>query len=428
MMKNLVIKNVRIVDAKNDFVGQVTVRDGLFYEVRSYSQDTMAFFDQGEHKAKPDSSCDGDYFVIDCGGLQSVLMPAFIDLHAHFREPGFTYKEDIESGSRAAVKGGYTTVVLMANTNPPCSTMDTVNYVINRAKEIGLTDVFQVVSITDGMKGESVSHLESLDETIKFISDDGKGVMNDQLMEKALIMSKNKGFIVISHAEDHNYSATDMRRAENNMTKRDIGACIKTGGRLHLAHVSTKEAIEMVRRAKMNGANITCEVTPHHIYATDDIVYRVNPPLRTSNDVISLVNAINDGIVDVISTDHAPHTADDKAGGAPGISGIETAFQLCLTKLIKDCCAISLKKLSELMSYNPSRIAGVNKGLIKQGFEADFIIADVKKSTAIDVSGFASKGKNSPFDGNRVYGEILMTVKKGNIVYKNSERNDLKTC
>jgi dihydroorotase len=427
-MKNLIIKNVRIVDAQTDIYGQVTVKDGLFYEIKRCSKEPIAFCENSQHKTQPDFSYEDENIVIDGGGAQNVLMPAFTDLHAHFREPGFTYKEDIESGSRAAVKGGYTTVVLMANTNPVCSTMDTVYLVRNRAKEVGLTDIFQVVSITDGMKGESVSHLKSINDTIKFISDDGKGVMNDLLMEEALIMSRDKGFVVISHAEDSHFSATDMRIAENNMTKRDINACIRTGGRLHLAHVSTKEAMEMVTNAKLSGANITCEVTPHHIFAADEIAYRVNPPLRKIDDILCLINAIRDGYVDAIATDHAPHTEADKAGGAPGISGIETAFQLCLTKLVKECGAISLNKLSELMSYNPSVITGVNKGLIKQGFEADFIITDVNGSTKIDVSKFASKGKNSPFDGARVYGEILMTVKKGIVVYKNSERNDLKIC
>ena len=398
-MKGLLVKNVRIVDAQTDFFGQLMVKDGFFYEIRHNG-------DQSED----------DYTVID--GAGNVLMPAFTDLHAHFREPGFTYKEDIESGSRAAVKGGYTTVVLMANTNPVCSSVDIVNYVENRAKEIGLVDVFQVASITDGMRGESVSHLESIADTVKFISDDGKGVMNDLLMEKALIMSKNKGFIVVSHAEDSNFSASDMRLAENSMTRRDIEACMKTGGRLHLAHVSAKEAMEMIIEAKDRGANITCEVTPHHIYASDEITYRVNPPLRKPDDIACLINAIANGYVDAIATDHAPHTETDKAGGAPGISGIETAFQLCLTKLVKECGAISLNKLSELMSYNPSRIAGVNKGLIKQGFEADFVIVDENESARINIAEFESKGKNSPFDGNYVLGSILMTVKKGNVVYK----------
>ena len=412
-MKNLLVKNVRIVDAQTDIFGQVEVRDGVFYKIRRDCQ----------QDSELNVSCENT--VIDGGG--NVLMPAFTDLHAHFREPGFINKEDIESGSRAAVKGGYTTVVLMANTNPVCSATDTVNYVINRAKKIGLTDVFQAVSITDGMKGESVSHLKLMDDTVKFISDDGKGVMNDLLMEEALSMSKDKNFTVISHAEDHKFSASDMRLAENSMTKRDIEACMKTGGRLHLAHVSTKEAMEMIIKAKARGADITCEVTPHHIYAADDIVYKVNPPLRKPDDILSLIRAINDGYVDAIATDHAPHTMTDKADGAPGISGIETAFQLCLTKLVK-LSNISLNKLSELMSYNPSKIAGVNKGLIKRGFEADFVIADANGKSKIDVSGFASKGKNSPFDGACVFGEILMTVKKGNVVYKNNERNDLIIC
>jgi dihydroorotase len=401
-MKNLLVTNVRIIDAHTDFFGQLMVKDGLFYEIM---QNCTQHAD--------------DCTVIDGDG--NVLMPAFTDLHAHFREPGFTYKEDIESGSRAAVKGGYTTVVLMANTNPVCSDMDIVNHVVNRAKEIGLVDVFQVVSITDGMKGERISHLMSIEDTVKFVSDDGKGVMDDLLMEETLAMSKDKGFVVISHAEDARYSATDMRLAENKMTKRDIEACVKTGGRLHMAHVSAKEAMEMIIEAKHMGANITCEVTPHHIYASDEITYRVNPPLRKPDDVFYLINAIKDGYVDAIATDHAPHTEADKAGGAPGISGIETAFQLCLTKLVKECRAISLNKLSELMSYNPSKMAGVNKGLIKQGFDADFVIVDENVSTKILTGEFASKGKNTPFDGACVFGSILVTVKKGNVVYKRKE-------
>lgn len=407
-MKNLLVKNIRIVDAQTDKIGDVIVKDGVFYDVGSATQD--------DPLSNPD-----DFYVINGGNSGIVLMPAFTDLHAHFREPGFTYKEDIESGSRAAVKGGYTTVVLMANTNPVCSTMDIVNFVVNRAGEIGLIDVFQVVSITNGMKGENISHLKLIDDTVKFVSDDGKGVMSDILMEETLVMSNMKNFVVISHAEDDRYSATDMRRAENSMTKRDIEACIKTGGRLHLAHVSTKEAMEMIIDAKTKGANITCEVTPHHIYASNDNTYRVNPPLREPDDICCLIEAIKDGYVDAISTDHAPHSAADKANGAPGISGIESAFQLCFTKLVKESGAISLKKLSELMSLNPSKMTGVNKGLIKQGYEADFIIVDVNRSTVIDAAGFASKGKNSPFDGKKVFGEILMTVKKGKVVY--NERN-----
>ncbi|MCL1875505.1 MAG: dihydroorotase [Synergistaceae bacterium] len=413
-MKDLLVKNVRIVDAQTDMIGQVIVRNGLFYDVREAPPLAPSGVDA------PEVNSD-NFEVINGSGAGIVIMPAFTDLHAHFREPGYTYKEDIASGSRAAVKGGYTTVVLMANTKPVCSTMNTVNRVMERAREARLIDIFQAVSITNDMKGENVFHLKFINDSVKFVSDDGKGVMNDRLMEEALTMSKVKNFIVMSHAEDHRYSNTDMRRAENSMTKRDIEACIKTGGRLHLAHVSTMEAMEMIVKAKTKGANITCEVTPHHLYTSDEITYKVNPPFRNPEDVFYLLKAIKDGYVDAIATDHAPHTKADKADGAPGISGIETAFQLCLTKLIKEYGVISLKKLSEIMSYNPSKMVGVNKGLIKQGYEADFIIADVNRATTINVFKFASKGTNTPFNGANVFGKILMTVKKGKVMY--DERN-----
>lgn len=396
-MENVVFKNVRVIDSETDAARDVFVKDGRV---------GSGFGDE-------------KFFEIDGAGM--ILMPAFSDTHVHFRDPGFTHKEDIESGSRAAVRGGYTSVVLMANTNPVCSSMETVNYVRKKAYSIGLVDVEQVVSVTEGLKGQSIAHLDLLDGSVRFLSDDGKGVMNDALMKKVLELSKERNFVVISHAEDHYFSVTDMRAAENSMTKRDIALCLETGGRLHLAHVSTKEAIAMVIDAKKKGANLTCEITPHHIFGTDEIAYRVNPPLRKTEDIEKIILAIKDGFVDTIATDHAPHTAEEKANGAPGISGIETAFQICLTKLVNEG-HIDLKKLSELMSLNPSKMMGLNKGLIRDGFEADLVLIDANKKTKIDTSEFMSKGKNTPFDGREVSGEVLMTFKKGKLVYENTDK------
>lgn len=399
---SILIKNVRIVDKNIDKNGFVIIEAGMISSMG---------FDQHDDK--------NIMTVIDGDGM--VLMPAFADLHAHFRDPGFTYKEDLLTGSKAAVRGGYTSVVLMANTNPVCSDLVVYKDVKSRASEIGLVDVEPVISISENLKGENSNHLDELtnstdSSSIKFLSDDGKGVMNSKMMEEALELSKKLNLVIMSHAEDHSFSSTDMRKAENYMTLRDIYACEQTGGRLHLCHVSTKEAMEMIIDAKKKGINVTCEVTPHHIFLTDAVNYRVNPPLRKAEDIESIINAIKAGYVDAIATDHAPHSEQDKLNGAPGISGIELSFQLCLTKLVKES-NIELRTLSELMSYNPCKMMGLNKGLIKEGYEADLVLVDINKKTNIDISKFQSKSKNSPLNGYEVYGEVLMTFKSGKLVY-----------
>lgn len=399
---SIIIKNVRIVDKNIDKNGYVIIEAGKISSLG---------FDQ----------IDDENIMTVIDGKGMVLMPAFADLHAHFRDPGFTYKEDLTSGSRAAVRGGYTSVVLMANTNPVCSNLEVYKDVKNRASEIGLVDVEPVISISENLKGENSNHLDELinksdSSNIKFLSDDGKGVMSSKMMEDALELSKKLNLVIMSHAEDHSFSTTDMRKAENYMTLRDIFACEQTGGRLHLCHVSTKEAMEMIITAKKKGINVTCEVTPHHIFLTDEVNYRVNPPLRKAEDIESIINAIKAGYVDAIATDHAPHSDEDKLNGAPGISGIELSFQLCLTKLVKES-NIELKTLSELMSYNPCKMMGLNKGLIKEGYEADLVLVDINKKTNIDISKFQSKSKNSPLNGYEVYGEVLMTFKSGKLVY-----------
>ncbi len=407
MIENIKIINVRIIDKNTDKTGSVTIENGkIKYLELDDNKCNEKFIDDFNIKLS----------VIDGKGM--VLMPAFADLHAHFRDPGLTYKEDLLTGSEAAVKGGYTSVVLMANTNPVCTNMEVYNDVKNRAKKIGLVDVEPVIAISENLKGESSSHLYNLDSSVKFLSDDGKGVMNSKMMEDALELSKKLGLVVMSHAEDHSFSSTDMRKAENYMTLRDIYACEQTGGRLHLCHVSTKEAIQMIIEAKKKGINVTCEVTPHHIFLTDEVQYRVNPPLRKEEDLSSIINAIKDGYVDAIATDHAPHSVEDKKNGAPGISGIETSFQVCLTKLVKEN-NVDLRNLSKIMSYSPCKMIGLNKGLIKEGYEADLVLVDIDKKVKIDVNKFASKSKNSPIDGYEVYGEVLMTLKGGKIVYNN---------
>ena len=395
---NLLIKNANVVDAYESFYGDILIIDGIITEI-------------GKEINKSEID------TIDAKGL--TLMPSFIDTHAHFRDPGLTYKEDIESGSKAAAKGGYTGVCLMGNTNPICSTKEVVEYVRNRAKEIGLIDIHQCVSITENFGGKSIEHLNAFDndKELVAITDDGVGVMDSSVMMKAMEKAKKNNWIVMSHAEDKTFSKIDMRIAEDLMTIRDLYLAKVTKARLHMAHVSTVDSIEAIRRAKKDGANVTCEVTPHHIGLTiEESNYRVNPPIREKADVKAIIEGIKDGTVDCIGTDHAPHTEEDKEIGAPGMVGIETAFSICYTELVKKN-GVSINKLSELMSRNPSNILGMNKGSITIGKDGDLVLVDLNKEVVINKDKFASKGKNTPFDGKKYFGEVVMTIKSGKVIY-----------
>lgn len=395
---NLLIKNANMVDAYESFKGDILIIDGKINQI-------------GKEINKEDIE------IIDAKGL--TLMPSFIDTHAHFRDPGLTHKEDMESGSKAAAKGGYTGVCLMGNTNPICSTKEVVEYVRNRAKEVGLIDVHQCVSITENFGGKSIEHLSSFDndKDLIAITDDGVGVMDSSIMMKAMEKAKENNWIVMSHAEDKTFSKIDMRIAEDLMTIRDLYLAKVTNARLHMAHVSTVESIEAIRRAKKEGAKVTCEVTPHHIgLTTEESNYRVNPPIREKEDVKAIIEAIKDGTVDCIGTDHAPHTEEDKEKGAPGMVGLETAFSICYTELVKKN-NISLNKLSEIMSKNPANILRMNKGSLTIGKDGDLVLIDLNKEVTIDKESFVSKGKNTPFHGRKYFGEIVMTIKSGKIIY-----------
>ncbi|MEG1870442.1 MAG: dihydroorotase [Peptostreptococcaceae bacterium] len=389
------IKNGTVVDFSGTFVADIYIKDGVICEI-------------------------GRSLIKDCKNVDAkgmTVMPGFVDLHVHFRDPGFTYKEDIESGSKAAVKGGYVMVNLMANTNPVCSIMETVNYVINKGKEIGLVDINQVISITNSFSGDDISHLDKLQKgDIKVISEDGKDVMRSEVMLNAMIKAKEKDITVMCHCENHNLSSVDMRLAENTMTWRNLTLAKYVGCKVHFSHISTKESMEYIIEAKKKGHSVTCEVAPHHIALNSDIEYRVNPPLREVKDVDYLIKSIKDGYVDSIATDHAPHTEEDKKNGAPGISGIETSFGVAYTKLVKGG-HIDLSKLSEIMSKKPSEILGVNKGQISIGYDGDLVIVDLEKPYEICKEDLISKGKNTPFDKMLVYGEVITTIKDGKVVY-----------
>lgn len=391
---NLLIKNTRIVDEEKDFLGDIYIEKG---RIKDFGEDLNY-----------------DCRTIEAKGL--VTMPAFIDLHFHLRDPGFIYKEDIDSASRAALKGGYTLINAMGNTKPIASNMDVVEYVLDNAKRKDLIDIHQTVTITENFDGKTLSHLDKLDKRVKFISDDGYGVKSSLTMYKAMLKAKELGLIIMVHAEDEEMSPIDYRIAENLETIRDIYLAEETGAHVHLSHVSTKEAIEAIRLGKERGLRLTSEVTPHHISLWDND-YRVNPPIRRKDDVDALIQGITDGSVDAIGTDHAPHSKEDKEAGSPGLSGIETSFSVSYTSLV-EAGKIDLKKLSQIMSANPARIFRVDKGRIEKGYDGDLVLVDLEKEILVDGEDFVSKGKNTPFNGMKFRGEVAMTIKDGDLKYK----------
>lgn len=395
---NLLIKNVNLIDESNNFFGDIYIENGLIKELGT----------------ELNKECE----ILDGKGL--VLMPGFIDTHAHFRDPGFEYKEDIESGSKAAVRGGYTTVTLMPNTKPVCSSKEVLNYVVNKGKEIGLVDLYQTVSITKNLSGEKINHLKEFegDKNVKAITDDGKGVSDSRIMMEAMKIAKENNWIVMSHAESPEFSKVDMRLAENMMTWRDISLAKFVGCKLHMSHVSTKEAMKYIIEGKNEGVKVTCEITPHHLALNNKLSsYKVNPPIREEEDVNFLIKAIKMNYVDSIGTDHAPHSKEDKKKGAPGMIGIEQAFSICYTKLVKEN-HISLNKLSQLMSGNAAKLLNLNKGKLQPGFIGDLVLIDLNKKRVFKEEDIVSRSKNTPFNGMEFYGDVVVTIKNGKIVYK----------
>ena len=361
-----------------------------------------------------DLAADGEE-VLDCAGR--TVLPAFVDLHCHWRTPGFEYKEDIATGSAAAAAGGYTFVNLMPNAKPVCSSADIAHSVMAEAERIGLCAANQTVSITQNFDGHTLDHLKTLPEDLKFITEDGKGVQSGNVMAKAFAIAAQRGLTIMSHAEDMDISPWDYRLAENIETVRNLHLSEYYGTRLHMCHVSTKEAVEAIGAAKWKGVPVTCEVTPHHLWFADTD-YRVNPPIRKAEDVDALIEAIRLGVVDAIATDHAPHTDEEKAAGAAGMVGLETAFGVCYTKLCREK-GLPLARLAELMSTAPAEILGLaGHGRVLPGYAADLTLVELDTPYTVDKNALHSKSHNCPYDGAQLFGRVDLTIKGGKVTWK----------
>ena len=373
------------------------------------------------------------------------VMPGFIDMHVHLRDPGFEEKETIETGCRAAAHGGYTTILAMPNTKPVVDNPDVVNYVHNKAKTVGLVNVLQVGAVTKNQEGKELADIEGMVKAgIPAISEDGKSVMNAQLYREAMEKAAKLGIVVLAHCEDKNLvnggvmnedeHARELglkgitNSVEDIIVARDIMLSHDTGAKLHLCHCSTEDSVMMVDLAKQKNVKVTAEVCPHHFTLTSDDIgegdtnYKMNPPLRTKEDRQALLEGLKNDVFDVISTDHAPHTMVEKGvsmKSAPfGIVGLETSVSLTITELV-DKGWITPMQMAEKMSYNPAKILHLaNKGSLKPGKDADVVVIDPKESYVIDVKDFASKGKNTPFQGKKVNGKVKVTICGGRVVYE----------
>jgi dihydroorotase len=422
---NLLIKGGRVIDPSQgiDAVTDVLIADGVVLQL-------------GSGLAAPDGTQ-----TIDAGGL--IVTPGLIDMHVHLRDPGQEYKEDIATGSRAAAAGGFTSVACMPNTKPVIDNKAITSYILNKARNEAVVNVFPVGAITQGSKGDTLAEMGELKEAgCVAVSDDGRPVVNSELMRRALEYAKGVGIAVICHSEDmalvgegvmnESFTSTELGlkgipwAAEDIAVARDVFLAEFTGSPVHIAHISTEGSARIIRNAKARGVQVTCETAPHYFTLTDEAVRgyntnaKMNPPLRAASDMAAMKAGLADGTIDAIATDHAPHHLDEKDVefnlAMNGIVGLETSLPLSL-KLVEEGC-LDLSALVARMSCNPAKILGIDRGTLKPGAVADVTIIDAAKEWTVVAEKLETKSKNSPFLGWQMKGAAAYTIVKGQVVHK----------
>lgn len=414
-------------------------------------QDFFFYIFKGDAKMTHDFACRyekirafAEKFLAD-GGLSPVIskkyiiVPGLCDVHVHFREPGFSYKETIASGSAAAAHGGYTAVCTMPNLDPVPDSAEHLQVQLNAIKRGEAIKVLPYGAITVGEKGERLADMEAISDKVCAFSDDGKGVQNDETMRGAMTAAKRLGKIIAAHCEDNallfggyihdgEYARMHGHRgissaSEYKQIERDLRLAEETGCAYHVCHISTKESVELIRQAKVRGVNVTCETAPHYLVLCDEDMqedgrFKMNPPLRSREDKEALIEGIKDGTIDMIATDHAPHSAEEKGRGLEkslmGVVGLETAFPVLYTELVTKNI-ITLDRLVELMSFKPKERFGIDTN-------NDFAVFDISEAYKIDPEDFLSMGRATPFSGREVFGRCLLTVHNEKVVYKAEAR------
>lgn len=371
------ITNVQAVDARGVQTGDVYIKDGKI----------AAPFDGAKQ----------------FNGQGKTLLPAMIDMHTHLRDPGLTYKEDMQSGMRAALKGGFGYLCAMANTSPVMATPKMVEDNHKRAQALALCGLTQAAAAGEGLKDEEKTDWAALAKATKMLSNDGMTIFSERFMEELLVASGELGFLVSTHCQP-----------EREIVRRDLALLAKVGGRLHIGHISHRETLCMIKQAKERGLRFSCEVTPHHLIGYD-LDYRVNPPIRTKEDTMAMIRGIQDGTIDCLATDHAPHSPEDKQNGMAGISNIEYALPVFIRVFAEN--GIPLERLAQMGSRRPAELLGLNKGLLQEGYDADLVLVDMDWEGKICPDEMVSRSHNTPFGGYPIKGKVLFTMVEGEIRY-----------
>lgn len=416
---------------------ELILKDGMVYSDGKFQKQTVHIADGTVTCLESHPKHNGS-LVVDCSSFY--IFPGFTDVHVHFREPGFSYKETIATGSLAAAHGGFTDVCTMPNLDPAPDCIEHLQKQLDIIKKDAVINVHPFGTITKMQVGEELSDMEGMADKVIGYSDDGRGVQSDEMMEKAMIKAKSLGKIISAHCEDNSllfggyihegeYARLHGHRgicsaSEWKQIERDLKLVGKIGCKYHVCHISTKESVELIRQAKKKGLDVTCETAPHYLIMNDMMLeedgrFKMNPPIRSEEDRLALVEGLLDGTVDMIATDHAPHSAEEKSKGLSGsnmgVVGIETSFATMYTYLVKKG-VMTLEKLIEVMYVNPSKRFGIEKG-IRVGKKADLTVFDLNKKYIIDPADFKSMGVATPFKNHEVYGECKLTIANGNIAY-----------